>query len=659
MQKENGLGAAQPARRRLPAPEGEKGNTTTGKEKNLLVEEKIKEQQQEPAEAPQRPASWREKWRSLWARVQCFQIRGSHHIRKHTRQRVDKTKRRALSIPLARTVGELLYTIGFAAEYMAIRTGRWLRSGGRYAARAAQNVLTQLAETAFPEAAQIFRELFGPFYVFARGIRNLFVHGREVRRERGHAAALWAELCYMGRGIRRYANLLPKSVAYIIPIGAAALFWVVFQTMIGYHFTLAVQVDGVTVGYVENEGVFDAAREAVLERINYAGSDGNRWSVEPSYTLAVAADTMDANEMVDTLLRASSNEISEGTALYLDGELAVVCGEGNRLRSYVSGLISPYEDPEDPNVKVSFNREVELVDGLFFNDSFSDYDSIVEYLSGAQQEEKIYTVVAGDSLSLIASKNGLTINELCALNTDIDLNTNSMLLPGDSLTVTREEAMLEVRITRTVTRQEDIPYTTEKSTSSDYAYGTVRTIQAGVNGVRSITSEETYNTNGDLLESTIVRTEIVKEPVAEKIVTGTKLPSGSIAAIGNGTFMWPVPAYTYCSRWYSSGHKGVDICAPAGTPIYASDSGVVTKAGYERAGLGRGYGYGIEINHGSGYSTAYAHCLSIVVSVGQSVKQGQLIGYVGSTGRSTGNHCHFEIRYNGSYLPPQNYFKGK
>jgi murein DD-endopeptidase MepM/ murein hydrolase activator NlpD len=82
----------------------------------------------------------------------------------------------------------------------------------------------------------------------------------------------------------------------------------------------------------------------------------------------------------------------------------------------------------------------------------------------------------------------------------------------------------------------------------------------------------------------------------------------------------------------------------------------VTKAGYERAGLGSNYGYGILIDHGNGYSTAYAHCLSIVVSVGQTVKQGQIIGYVGSTGRSSGNHCHFEIRYNGSYLAPQKYF---
>ena len=79
-------------------------------------------------------------------------------------------------------------------------------------------------------------------------------------------------------------------------------------------------------------------------------------------------------------------------------------------------------------------------------------------------------------------------------------------------------------------------------------------------------------------------------------------------------------------------------------------------AGYNKAGAGTGYGYSIIINHGNGYTTVYAHCLSLVVHAGQTVKQGQLIGHVGSTGRSSGNHCHFEIRHNGSYIAPQNVF---
>ena len=159
------------------------------------------------------------------------------------------------------------------------------------------------------------------------------------------------------------------------------------------------------------------------------------------------------------------------------------------------------------------------------------------------------------------------------------------------------------------------------------------------------------------LSQQILSTVVTKEPVTEKVTVGTKkVSSGASYITGRGQFIWPVPGYRNCSRWYGGSHKGVDICAAAGTPIYASAGGTVTKAGYNRAGAGNGYGNSIIISHGNGYTTLYAHCLSLVVHAGQSVKQGQLIGYVGSTGRSSGNHCHFEIRRNGSYIAPQNVF---
>ena len=217
--------------------------------------------------------------------------------------------------------------------------------------------------------------------------------------------------------------------------------------------------------------------------------------------------------------------------------------------------------------------------------------------------------------------------------------------------------MLEVRITKVETWQEEIPYSTETTTSNEYTVGTKKTVQNGVNGLRQITAQRVYNTDGIQLSQKILSTEVVQEPVTEKIVKGTKKVTNSTTYItGSGQFIWPVPGYRYCSRWYGGNHKGVDICAAAGTPIYASAGGTVTKAGYNKAGAGTGYGYSVIISHGSGYTTVYAHCLSLAVHSGQTVKQGQLIGYVGSTGRSSGNHCHFEIRRNGSYIAPQNVF---
>ena len=100
----------------------------------------------------------------------------------------------------------------------------------------------------------------------------------------------------------------------------------------------------------------------------------------------------------------------------------------------------------------------------------------------------------------------------------------------------------------------------------------------------------------------------------------------------------------------NSFHNGIDLAGPQGTPIYAAKSGTVTTATYSGA-----YGYYVTINHGDGYSTLYAHMTHYVVSSGQYVSQGQVIGYMGSTGWSTGPHLHYTVYYNGNTVNAANY----
>ena len=628
-----------------------------------MLEDKTTETRQDvPTAAPQH-SSFRARLRSRWAQFQCVRLLRRHRRFRLRRHRLDSAAKKLGASPLAARIGAVLYALGFGAEYAAVRAGRGVKHLALLGARGICRFAKDLTETAFPGAAQVVKDLFGPFVLLVKGIVALLIHAHHIHREKCLSAALKASTHYLASGVRRNLRLLPRMAMYILPVCALALGSMVFEYVINQPYALAVQVNGETVGYVANEDVFDTAREDVMERISYAGSDKTELTIEPSYTIAVAHHMLDENEMADAIIQSAGDQIGEGTALYLDGELTAVCSDGDALRAYFTSRLEPYEVPDDPNVSVGFNKQVTLEDGLYFKDSLQDYADVEKALSGVKQAQKVYTVKTGDTLWDIAHKNDLTFRELCALNTNFKggpLNEKSNIREGDELIVTKEEAALEVRITRIETREEEVAFAIETTKSNEYTKGTTKVLQEGQNGLRRVTFQNVYDTNNVLVEQTILSTEVIKEPVNKKVVQGTKKVKSSTKFItGSGQFIWPVPNYRYCSRWYGGRHRGVDICAPAGTPIYASAGGTVTKAGYNKAGAGTGYGYSVIINHGGGYSTVYAHCLSLTVSAGQTVKQGQLIGYLGSTGRSTGNHCHFEIRLNGSYIPPQNVFPGR
>lgn len=120
-------------------------------------------------------------------------------------------------------------------------------------------------------------------------------------------------------------------------------------------------------------------------------------------------------------------------------------------------------------------------------------------------------------------------------------------------------------------------------------------------------------------------------------------------AVGSGNFVWPVDSRSLSGNDYWSGHLALDLAAGEGAPEYAADSGVVTMA---QGGWNYGYGNVVQIDHGNGYSTLYAHMSTIGVSVCQNVYAGQWIGGAGNTGNSQGAHLHFEVRLNGGFINP-------
>lgn len=139
----------------------------------------------------------------------------------------------------------------------------------------------------------------------------------------------------------------------------------------------------------------------------------------------------------------------------------------------------------------------------------------------------------------------------------------------------------------------------------------------------------------------------VKPLITKTVVSYTgPIPTG---AVGTGLFRWPVLGRITQDYW--SGHRAIDIATPPNTPVYAADSGYVSFVGWTDVG----YGYLVRIDHGNGFETWYAHNNSFAVSLGEQVERGQVIAYSGSTGRSTGPHVHFEIRYLGGLQNPRVY----
>ena len=153
------------------------------------------------------------------------------------------------------------------------------------------------------------------------------------------------------------------------------------------------------------------------------------------------------------------------------------------------------------------------------------------------------------------------------------------------------------------------------------------------------------------LEDHLASLEREQAKIAARLAgTGTQ-PAGPVRQ-GSGRFIWPLNGTFTSGFGYRWGrlHAGIDIAVPEGTPIRAADSGSVAIAGWTG-----GYGNYTCINHGGGVSTCYGHQSRIATSVGASVSQGQVIGYSGNTGNSTGPHLHFEVRINGSPVDPMGY----
>ena len=306
---------------------------------------------------------------------------------------------------------------------------------------------------------------------------------------------------------------------------------------------------------------------------------------------------------------------------------------------------------DEDTISCEFAEDVEIRQEYVPTSEIMNLGYIAELLYSTKTAEVTYEVKKGDTWSQIAAKNDMTSAELLALNPGYNINK---LQIGEVLTLSASVPYLTMTVVKQERYLDDVSYNIEYTDSADLYQGDYKVTSKGEYGKADVMAKATY-VNGEETERTILSSVTLKEPVTEYRLRGTKVRP---TWMPTGSFRWPTSGRisSYFGGRKSPGgigstnHKGIDIAVPRGTPIYAADGGTVTYSGWMS-----GYGYLVQIDHGNGYVTRYGHNSSLTVSVGQHVYKGQQVARAGSTGNSTGNHCQFEVRYNGVAKNPLNY----
>lgn len=601
---------------------------------------------------PRRMSAWLDDLRCKLT-VNAWRRRVKKRSRRHNVRRV------FANVPHATLMGDTLYMIGFWVEYALVCGGR---CAYRVISAVGYNAVHLLRTIVSPFAlglVTLWEDITEPFQAAGEGLRQLSRLSDELSDESAHTIRK-EKMRYAAKGARRLLPLLFNALSYLMPVAAAAALFAVVRSGLNQSFVLNVRVNGVSIGTVASEQVFETARndvrtritntEAVMESTGAEVSDTD-WDITPTYTLEAGDETatQTETEVADAILQASSGEIGEATAVYVDGSLQFVTTEGDHLRTYLESFKSPYLSALDTSRKVSFVHDIQLVDGIYLRSSIVDYSSVIEALNEGGGPS-YYTAADGDTVQTVVDNTGVAWDSIAALNPELT-STSEKLQAGDRIMVAvTNPDLLQIKETVQSTYTTVLDYETQTTESDEYAFGKTVVVQEGADGVAQITLETTY-IDGVESSAEVVDYQVLQDPTPKIVLKGTRLASGMVAKIGSGTFVWPVPNYTVVSRWMSSYHKGADICAAYGAEIIASDSGKVTTAGSHYS-----YGNYVIIDHGNGYQTLYAHMSRLNCTVGQGVAQGDVIGYVGSTGNSTGNHCHFEMYYNGVRFSAQTYF---
>lgn len=338
--------------------------------------------------------------------------------------------------------------------------------------------------------------------------------------------------------------------------------------------------------------------------------------------------------------------VKQLSVLKVDGQVIGANESKTGLENLLNSIKAPYRQDESISY-VEFDKDVEIETRLCKIDDYKSLEEIEQLLVQPKEQEVTYTIQQGDTLSAIAPRYGMTTSALINMNSEVN---PTRIKPGDMVLVSKAVPMLSVKSIKTVTYEEAVPYKTENISDPSLYKNQKKVKVQGVEGSQLVMAEVVLM-DGEETERRILETTPLEEPVTKVVLVGTKPlpPTAPTGVLGRPTRGKITSYFGYRGREF---HTGIDIANSRGTPIYAADGGTVSFAGWKG-----NYGYCIIINHGNGIETLYAHNSKLYVKAGQKVAKGTQIAAMGSTGRSSGNHLHFEVRVNGVPKNPTKYVK--
>jgi len=354
----------------------------------------------------------------------------------------------------------------------------------------------------------------------------------------------------------------------------------------------------------------------------------------------------------DKLVAVCKNKLdwtTDTSAIMIDGKPVVYLASREEAQKLLEDLQTFYLPDDGAEIKIEnseFKEDVQIVAVQGSIQQLQTREEALTLLTQGQEEIVEHTVQKGESLWTIARENDLTVAELQEMNPSLK---GTYLQPGDILNLTKIEPLVTVASTATMTIEEKVPYKVVYENDSSIWTGQQKVKEEGKNGTREVTYRLTL-ANDLELERQVLAQKVITEPQAKIVRKGTKVMVASRGSGGSGLLKWPIRGKITSSYGAGRGHTGIDIDGSTGDPVFAAGSGTVIFAGWKG-----NYGKCVDVDHGQGLTTRYAHLNAIDVSVGQKVSTQSVLGKVGSTGRSTGSHLHFEVRVNGRYKNPLNY----